>query len=510
MSKIRNRLSIKQKQKILLYYQQNTNLKLKDLAKYCKENFRFNISLSTISKLLNNSTNLLNFNYSDRKNLKNNPLIKLESELLDFIDNFNNKGGIVTESIITNEAKSLATELGIHNYKFSNGWLQNFKKRTKLKNKINHGENGNMQISDFTEQITFLKTRINKYSPHNIYNIDESALFWKSRPTRTISSNNLKGFKNNKQRITFAVCVNSTGTHKFKPIIINYSAKPRSLRNNKILEEVYYYNNRSAWMTRSIFEDVLTIFDTQVNNKILIICDNFSGHKNINLNNLINIELLFLPKNSTGILQPLDLGIINLIKLSYKKKLTNKYLFDFKTDNMEKEIDLNWGLINLVNSWKSIDSNHIINCFKKSKLIDKLDTISIEEKEINLTDIYREDIKDNLSKLNCFEISEIENYITENNNFSYNEKNFNFDLSDDETNLNKNRINLNFNNMKEKLKELINNFEDLTIELRNYNLISKIDEQKIADIIDNLKTNANNKLIKFEVQKSIKDWLVIK
>ena len=177
---------------------------------------------------------------------------------------------------------------------------------------------------------------------------------------------------------------------------------------------------------------------------------------------------------------------------------------------MEREIDLNWALINLVNSWKSIDSNHIINCFKKSKLIDKLDTISIEEKEINLTDIYREDIKDNLSKLNCFEISEIENYITENNNFSYNEKNFNFDLSDDETNLNKNRINLNFNNMKEKLKELINNFEDLTIELRNYNLISKIDEQKIADIIDNLKTNANNKLIKFEVQKSIKDWLVIK
>ena len=80
----------------------------------------------------------------------------------------------------------------------------------------------------------------------------------------------------------------------------------------------------------------------QENRKILVILDNFSGHR---ISDLTNIKLCFLPPNTTAILQPLDLGIIRSFKCKYTNLLNNFIAINcLKTDADYKQTlrKLNW------------------------------------------------------------------------------------------------------------------------------------------------------------------------
>lgn len=54
------------------------------------------------------------------------------------------------------------------------------------------------------------------------------------------------------------------------------------------------------------------------NRKIIMFLDNAASHPN---DEYSNIKLAFLPPNTTSVLQPLDAGIIQAFKLSYRKLL---------------------------------------------------------------------------------------------------------------------------------------------------------------------------------------------
>jgi len=62
---------------------------------------------------------------------------------------------------------------------------------------------------------------LKEYSPVDIYNVDETALFYKLMPNKTLEfkGNKCFGGRSSKARIT-ALCTNSTGTDKQKPLII--------------------------------------------------------------------------------------------------------------------------------------------------------------------------------------------------------------------------------------------------------------------------------------------------
>ena len=61
----------------------------------------------------------------------------------------------------------------------------------------------------------------------------------------------------------------------------------------------------------------------QQNRKVLLILDNVSCHPSIELS---NVDLLFLPPNTTAATQPLDAGIIKYLKLKYRQALLNHLL----------------------------------------------------------------------------------------------------------------------------------------------------------------------------------------
>jgi len=81
-----------------------------------------------------------------------------------------------------------------------------------------------------------------------------------------------------------------------------------------------------------IFEEWLLDFNNKMKNesrKVLLLVDNAGGH-NISLelkNKLTNVELYFLPPNTTSVIQPCDQGIIQSFKVHYRKLLV-EYLLE--------------------------------------------------------------------------------------------------------------------------------------------------------------------------------------
>ena len=93
-------------------------------------------------------------------------------------------------------------------------------------------------------------------SPEQLYNADESGLYWKLLPEKTYVSSlekNAPGRKTEKQRITFLACTNGTGSHKIKLLVIGKAKNPRTFKNFNC--PVDYKNSKSAWMTTAIFKE---------------------------------------------------------------------------------------------------------------------------------------------------------------------------------------------------------------------------------------------------------------
>lgn len=61
----------------------------------------------------------------------------------------------------------------------------------------------------------------------NIYNMDETSLFWKLLPDNTLTHDTIAGGKAQKTRITAVFCCNAIGTRKMKPWFIGKAQTPR-------------------------------------------------------------------------------------------------------------------------------------------------------------------------------------------------------------------------------------------------------------------------------------------
>ena len=113
-----------------------------------------------------------------------------------------------------------------------------------------------------------------------------------------------------------------------KALTIGHSAKPRAFRNistNSLSIDWTY--NKKAWMTTDIFAKWIKEFDSRMrrqNRKVLLFVDNAPSHpKDIVLT---NTKMVFFPANTTAVLQPLDQGIIAVIKRNYRRRLLKAVL----------------------------------------------------------------------------------------------------------------------------------------------------------------------------------------
>jgi hypothetical protein len=154
--------------------------------------------------------------------------------------------------------------------------------------------------------------------PCNIYNWDETGLFYRAMPRYTLASisDDGAGSKEDKLRITAMISVNGDGSDTTL-VLIGKSKTPCGCNEEYWRNHgVDYYFNSKAWMTGQIFKTLLRKFDERVCEPTILLIDNFRGHNVEELEDYNLIIPIFLPANTTSKTQPLDAGIISNWKVS--------------------------------------------------------------------------------------------------------------------------------------------------------------------------------------------------
>lgn len=139
------------------------------------------------------------------------------------------------------------------------------------------------------------------------------------------------GFKAAKDRLTLALGGNAEGDVKLKPLLVYSHENPRALKNtSKPSLPVYWKSSKKAWVTTSIFHDyIYNYFSPFVSrytsannlaNKALLLLDNAPAHTPAMVDWCANVQVCFLPPNTTSLIQPCDQGLISTFKSYYTRR----------------------------------------------------------------------------------------------------------------------------------------------------------------------------------------------
>jgi hypothetical protein len=101
-----------------------------------------------------------------------------------------------------------------------------------------------------------------------------------------------------------------------------------------------------------------------LNHKIIIFLDNTTCHPNVKLT---NIQLSFLPPNTSLVCQPLDLGVIKAFKAQYRKKLLRHKLANLdnasSSSELTKRVTVLYAVSWIICAQNAIEPAVVIKCF---------------------------------------------------------------------------------------------------------------------------------------------------
>ena len=350
---------------------------------------------------------------------------QMEKLLLLWINEKQLAGDSISEAIISEKAVTIFQDLkrdavgmdgelsqGGEEFKASRGWFDNFKKRSGIHSVIRHGEASSADIKAAENFIKDFEKLIGEegYLPEQIFNCDETGLYWKKMPRRTFITSEFKtlpGHKCTKDRLTLAFCANASGDFKLKPLLVYHSESPRAFKARNVSKgnlPVLWRANAKAWLTRQLFVEWMNIVfgpsvkkyltDNSLPLKCVLLLDNAPGHPPELEDDLLDefkfIKVVYLPANTTSILQPMDQQVISNFKKLFMKHLfkhcfevvesTNLTLREFWKDHYNiviclKLIDMAWQGVTkrtLNSAWRKLWPDVVLEQdFDKSEPVEK-------------------------------------------------------------------------------------------------------------------------------------------
>ena len=282
----------------------------------------------------------------------------------------------VSGPMIQEEALQIALKLNVTGFTASNGWLEKWKTRHNVKQFSVAGEDGEVNAETLETWAERLPEIVKGYELKVIWNADETGLFWRALPDKSLSvkKGRCKGGKYAKQRITVLLIANALG-EKEPSIIVGRSLTPRCFKNVKDKRRPcgsYCYANKKAWMDSELMEEILRTLNRKCaveDRKILLFIDNVPSHPESFSDCFSHVQIVFLPKNTTSKLQPLDAGIIKNFKVFYRKQLLQYVLAKIKPGSKASDVISSVDLLKsigwVMDAWRKVKKETIVNCFSK-------------------------------------------------------------------------------------------------------------------------------------------------
>lgn len=279
MSSKRKRLTLKEKIE-LIDVSEKEKLSLRDLGQ------KFGISKNQASHVLQEKEEVRKlWIMNSNENLKTVKFRKTEASEIDsivfnWLSVIRAKNIPVSGVLLQEKAREVAESLGLQNFKASNGWLEKFKIRHNLAFKSICGEEKSVDLQQVSDWMEKLKEICDGYEAENIYNADETGLFYRIMPNKTLCFKGEKcsGGKSSKERLTVLLCCNIEGEFE-QPLVIGKAKKPRCFKNiNPEALSVHWYSNKKSWMTKDIMSEWLIALDKRMLKKIGEFCSFWIMH----------------------------------------------------------------------------------------------------------------------------------------------------------------------------------------------------------------------------------------
>jgi len=175
-----------QKQEVCLKKLQKPTPKNKELAQ------EFNVSEGMICDILKESEKWLalkleSYEASLKRQTKLN-FSQIEDALSFWVKKAIDNNITISGELLVQKAHNFATLLDVQDFKGSNGWVAGFKKRHNIECYMRHGEAASAPLEDLDDMRKNIQNILKDYSPNDIFNVDETGLYWKMEPNRTLST----------------------------------------------------------------------------------------------------------------------------------------------------------------------------------------------------------------------------------------------------------------------------------------------------------------------------------
>jgi hypothetical protein len=159
-----------------------------------------------------------------------------------WIDNMRRANLPVQPSLAIAKAKSITSSLSIPemDFKASWQWLSQFRVHRGLQKMLFHREGAEVNKSNIglLAALNDLYTIITQYDPENVYNMDETGLFFHLLPRYSLlmpdeDISTTRGKKKSKDRVSLIVCANTVGTHKIPCTLIGKPKAPACIKDRQ-------------------------------------------------------------------------------------------------------------------------------------------------------------------------------------------------------------------------------------------------------------------------------------